>query len=596
MVSGALGKQIVFCIIAIGLAVVLSLFFFIRHNSTANTKNLVYSATNDALDLAVLDGIVAADRNFSQPGGDAIRAVVVPHHLVASKSIALGIKALASSTPRIIIVISPDHYDRCPKMLCTTNGSYKSFFGNTSISEKDVAQLEKSSDLVADSELFTEEHGIYTIVPFIKHYIPDAQIIPIVISQKSRGSEQDRAEVIKILKPFLSQKDVSLVISSDFSHYLPLAESNQMDEKTQNSFCSGNSGEILDLKNPSQSDCPLCLWVLEQEARELGFWNPILITHTNSANLMNDITAKETTSHFTFILSAISSPGSCPLNTNNNAQDSPDPKILIVGDMMFDRYIRKVSDKRGTDFLFSCIDPLLKNADFAVGNLEGPITTNASVSEGTIMDSPENYNFTFPISTAAMLFQHNIRVVSIGNNHISNYGLIGIDSTHKYLSEAGISYFGGLAGDAPVYRTEDKGVELSFVNYNEFGGDSADKIAETIAAEHILGRVVIVYAHWGQEYSDDIKQIRSVAELFSKNGADLIIGSHPHIILPREYIGNTLVYYSLGNFIFDQYWDLKVTKGLAILIKISGKKITAEEYPVVLNKDGRTCPASIGKL
>ena len=51
-----------------------------------------------------------------------------------------------------------------------------------------------------------------------------------------------------------------------------------MDRKTQNSFCSGNSQEILNLHNPNQSDCPLCLWILEQEAKELGFWNPNIIS------------------------------------------------------------------------------------------------------------------------------------------------------------------------------------------------------------------------------------------------------------------------------------------------------------------------------
>ena len=188
---------------------------------------------------------------------------------------------------------------------------FSSFFGTTTISDINVSDLEKNSDLVADSDLFKNEHGIYTIVPFIKHYIPEAQIIPIAISQKNRGSKQSRSEILKLLKPLLLQKDVALVISSDFSHYLPLAESNQMDAKTQKSFCSGNSDEILKLQNPNQSDCPMCLWVLEQEAKDLGFWNPSLISHTNSANLMHDISAKETTSHFTFVLSTLPISGSC---------------------------------------------------------------------------------------------------------------------------------------------------------------------------------------------------------------------------------------------------------------------------------------------
>ncbi len=309
MVPRTLRKQIVLGFIAVGLFAAVYFLVFSLHKFTP--QNPVYSAGGESFNLAVLDGIVAADKIVSKEGKGVVRAVVVPHHLVASKSIALGIKALASGAPRLIIIISPDHFFRCPKLLCTTKGSYKTFFGDVSISEDSVVQLERSSNLVADSTLFTGEHGIYTIVPFIKHYIPEAQIIPIAVSQHGRGTEQDRNEIIEILKPLLDRKDVGLVVSSDFSHYLPLAESNKMDIKTENSFCSGNSQQILMLQNPSQSDCPLCLWILEQEAQRLGFWNPFLIIHTNSANLLHDTSAKETTSHFTFTLSTVPSPGIC---------------------------------------------------------------------------------------------------------------------------------------------------------------------------------------------------------------------------------------------------------------------------------------------
>lgn len=585
MVPGTLGKQVVYVLVSIGLVVALGLLAYTQRDATV--ENPAYSATDDAIDLAVVGGITAADRSLPQGSTAAVKAVVVPHHLVASRSIALGIKSLASSTPRLIVVISPDHYNRCPKLLCTTRGSYKSFFGNTDISQAAVTQLEKS-DLVAESGLFSKEHGIYAVVPFIKHYIPDAQILPIAVSQKGRGSEQDRAKIIELLKPFLSRKDAALVISSDFSHYLPLAESNQMDAKTQNSFCSGNSGEILNLQNPSQSDCPLCLWILEQEAQELGFWNPDLVAHTNSADLLHDTSAKETTSHFVFALSALPTQGNC-LSSPGGGYSS-EVKVLFVGDMMFDRYIRQVNNKHGEDFFFSCIDPLLQSADFVLGNLEGPITAYPSVSLGTTSNSPGHYRFTFPTTTAEALFRHNIRVVSIGNNHISNYGSEGIASTHKYLSEAGVAYFGGLAGDSPVYRTTRQGIDLSFVNYNQFGGDPAEKVAKVIAAEHAAGRTVIVYTHWGEEYVEPPATVRDVAALFAENGADLIVGSHPHIIQAHEMIGSTPVYYSLGNFIFDQYWEPNATKGLALLARISKNKIAIEEKPVTLNPDGRTCP------
>lgn len=554
-------------------------------------QNSVFSASNDSLDLAVLDGMTQADHASTTNLLGTIRAIVVPHHLVASKSIALGIKSLARSNPKLIVLVSPDHFFHCGKLLCTTAGSFKTFFGNVAVSDDYSNVLSQHSDIVDyNQNLFIEEHGIYTIVPFINHYLPNAKILPIAVSQNGLGTESSRAETLEILQQILSKKDTALVISSDFSHYLPLARANEMDLKTTQAFCSGDRQAVLHLINPSQSDCPLCLWMALQSAQLDNFENPILIAHSNSANLLGDVSASETTSHFTYAFSTNPVDKKCSENLiSQQSAISKEAKILFVGDMSFDRYIRQVSDKHGSDFIFSCLDPLLKKADAVVGNLEGPITKFPSKSEGTIIGSPENYQFTFPTTTAELLAKNNINIVNIGNNHIGDLGNDGIASTHGFLKAAGINYFGGLAGDEPIYETELEGIKLSFINYNQFGGDSPEKAVETISKERALGRIVIVYAHWGEEYSDSVTRTRSIAKLFAQSGAAIIMGSHPHIVLPNERIQNTIVYYSLGNFIFDQYFDSRVTNGLTVLAHISNSGVTTEEYPVILNKDGRTC-------
>src|SRR3989344_4502817 len=239
-------------------------------------------------------------------------------------------------------------------------------------------------------------------------------------------------------------------------------------------------------------------------------------------------------------------------------------QILFVGDMNFDRYIRQVGEKKGEDFIFSCISNFLKDADVVVGNLEGPITENASVSMGSEIESPENYVFTFPPSTAKTLAKNNIKIVNLGNNHIGNFGQEGIDSTKEYLNKAEIGYF---IGDQ-IYRTKIKGINMSFISYNEFGGDSPEKTAQKISNEKKNGQMVFVYAHWGDEYSEVPQRIKNIANIFAKSGADFIVGSHPHIILPSEKIRNTTVYYSLGNFIFDQYWNEDVSTGLVLELNI----------------------------
>ena len=86
--------------------------------------------------------------------------------------------------------------------------------------------------------------------------------------------------------------------------------------------------------------------------------------------------------------------------------------------------------------------------------------------------------------------------------------------------------------------------------------------------------------------------MKEIAKLFAEAGASAIIGSHPHVVLEREDIGNTVVYYSLGNFIFDQYWNDEVSHGRAVLLHIpsdQNKKISVTEYTTIAQTDGRVC-------
>lgn len=264
-------------------------------------------------------------------------------------------------------------------------------------------------------------------------------------------------------------------------------------------------------------------------------------------------------------------------------------KILFVGDMFFDRQIRSIMSKKGGDYVFSCNKDFLKNFDTVVGNLEGPITKNASVSLGSEVGSPNNYIFTFPVETAKLLKKYNINIVSLGNNHINNFGEAGIASTHKYLDEAGIEYFGGISGDEPLLRKTISGVHITFIAYNQFGGQTQDKIVNLIKKEKDSGQKVIIFAHWGEEYVGATGSMKSTARRFANAGADLIIGSHPHVILEQEKIGNTEVYYSLGNFIFDQYWTHVVKNGMGVEVNLTQDSITTNTHALEINSDGRTC-------
>lgn len=273
-------------------------------------------------------------------------------------------------------------------------------------------------------------------------------------------------------------------------------------------------------------------------------------------------------------------------------------KLLFVGDMFFDRSIRTTAEERGYDFLLSCVKDRFDSYDLVVGNLEGPITEQSSVSVGSVIGSWQNFTFTFAPEVASLLARHNVKAVSLGNNHIGNMGEDGVVSTREHLDLAGVGHFGGIelldekpteVGE-PVYRTELKGEALSFIAYNQFGGMSPEEVVVRIAAEKEDGRLVVVMAHWGEEYIPPVSEVRRAARLFAEAGADIVIGAHPHVVQEREIIGDTPVYYSLGNFLFDQFFSEEVRRGLAVEVHIQhGLVQSTAEYPTEMLRDRRVC-------
>ncbi len=265
--------------------------------------------------------------------------------------------------------------------------------------------------------------------------------------------------------------------------------------------------------------------------------------------------------------------------------------IMFVGDMMFDRYIRQVSRKKGSKFLFQESRSVLQDQDMVVGNLEGPITNNVSLSEGSEPGSENNYVFTFPPDTAKNLFDENIRLVNIGNNHILNFGENGVNSTKKYLMEAGVDFFGDPLGKERIFLKELRGLRIAFVNYNQFFRNGKQRALNDLRrARELSADFIVVYAHWGVEYADKLNEkSREMAYEFIDNGADFIVGSHPHVVQTKEEYKGKIIYYSLGNFVFDQYFDAHTKNGLAVRVEFDRKKnVNVKEIPLVMKSNGQT--------
>lgn len=283
-----------------------------------------------------------------------------------------------------------------------------------------------------------------------------------------------------------------------------------------------------------------------------------------------------------------------PVHENEHAPLAPHhAEIIFAGDMQFDRTIRTAARVHGGDFLFSCLDPLFSTADLVVANLEGPITEFPSTSEYSKPADSHNYTFTFPTTTAKLLAAHHVSVVNIGNNHILNYGWEGERSTREYLARAGVGYFGDPTNQTVVYR-DIASTSLAFINYNEFaprGFGSVSTTTSQIALARLNGYLPIVYTHWGEEYEPATAYEKSLAHAFIDAGAEMVVGSHPHIVQEHEVYKGKYIYYSLGNLIFDQYWDDAVMHGLVLRVSFTPEGVASiQEIPVELRHDRRTCP------
>jgi len=244
--------------------------------------------------------------------------------------------------------------------------------------------------------------------------------------------------------------------------------------------------------------------------------------------------------------------------------------VTIGGDIMFDRRERALGEKNGYDSLLEGIAPIFRAADIAVANLEGPITSSTSLTLLSNGRMTSSLAFTFATTTAEALANAGIALVSLANNHTDNFGRSGLEETHHWLDTAGMLWFGDPANATSTEKIVcKKDICITFVGYNEFESGFENIIADVRRLSG-AGYPVIVMPHWGDEYAPTAQdRVREKAHELVAAGAFAIIGSHPHVIEDREWIGDVPVIYSLGNLLFDQYFSPAVMMGNIAELTIS---------------------------
>ncbi|MCF7811241.1 CapA family protein [bacterium] len=266
--------------------------------------------------------------------------------------------------------------------------------------------------------------------------------------------------------------------------------------------------------------------------------------------------------------------------------------LIFVGDIFLGNWAVEFLEKEGFDYPFNGCRDIFTTVDLTVGNLENPITTSGEpiVEKQFFLKAPPGIEMG--------LFNANIRAVNLANNHILDYGFEGLNNTRNYLDKAGVKYFG--AGDNLREALQPatlsiKGKTFAFLGFSatfpeEFwatdtsAGTAFPMEEDVISAVSNCAKdydVLIVSFHWGAEKMDSTKDYQiDLAHLCIDNGADLVIGHHPHVVQGIEIYKFVPIYYSLGNFAFASYSE---SAKIGMLAKVSFKDnqvATAEALPL----------------
>ncbi len=256
--------------------------------------------------------------------------------------------------------------------------------------------------------------------------------------------------------------------------------------------------------------------------------------------------------------------------------------LVFTGDIGFDRYMYGKWDD--DELISKEILDFLHSADHVIANIEGPI---ANAEQNTTDSGVQQLLHTIDPKAIKVLKNMNTDIWNICNNHIMDAGAYGIESTLKYAKEFGAQTIGaGMDIDharKPVILNEAGGIGMFGVGYQRacrkadidkpgcYSWSDLDFIQESINEIKKTCRWCIVVAHAGEEFTPlPSPYTRERFHKYLEMGADVVVCHHPHVPMNYETVGDKVIFYSLGNFIFDtDYQRSQYNTDIGLLIKLN---------------------------
>lgn len=299
-----------------------------------------------------------------------------------------------------------------------------------------------------------------------------------------------------------------------------------------------------------------------------------------------------------------------PMETPDTPTSEPPAQInlLFTGVIVPARCVQAAIDARGdANYVYDEVRETISSADLAIGTLN---TTFSDLSSHT--GCIQTYVLVSDSRSAVAAASAGFDVMSVATNHIKNcagascgehYNRAFFDTLDNLRANdilpvgAGINEAEGLQ---PVV-VEVQGVRFGFVSLgmvepNAFAGEDSPGIAEltdenlqaAISAARQVSDVVIAMPHWGPEDTSNPNSYQlHFAQVAVEAGADVVVGNHTHVVQAIQQIDGIDVFYGLGNFVFDQNWDLAHQQGVMLILHFNGIEYSGYELiPTHVDGDG----------
>ena len=543
-----------------------------------NRKNhiLLFFILTTFLSIVLILNFINILEIFASDSGNKqdIVSGVVPHHLLAEEIVEDFFSYISSEEKvETIILLSPDHFHSGTlndyNTFITLDwklGSEKEEFDNIKIDSLLGKKLAGENKITLNSSAIIYDHGITNLIPYIKKYFPESKFLPILIP-----IDITKEQIEHLVKTINTETPAQTIIiaSVDFSHYLPSQAADFHDAKSIRVLLNFEEENFENI----EVDCWQALYAARLFAKLRQKEVPRIIAHKNSVDFLN-LELEETTSYFSVVFGE---------KKTEETFNEKVKTVLLVGDIMLDRGVEDLIEQNSIYYPFQKISHFLRGIDTVFGNLEGPVVNNP----------PE-----FPVNSLKFAFNpevikgaswSNFNLFSLANNHTPDMGKEGLEETKEWLKKYGINFVGDpLSGSSDNLNSSFLRDNITFLAFNQIFPfmDKEEEMIKAIKTVKYLNpdNFLIVSLHWGEEY----KLINSpaqqrLAHKIIEAGADLMIGHHPHVVQNIEKYQGKLIYYSLGNFIFDQYFSPETQQGLAVGLEIYPDRLVCRLFPLQIN-------------